>query len=1088
MSDKFYRISIERLFQWILNEEKEGRILGIYKENIFTPPIENPFKLERYGQVLETPLGVAAGPHTQMAQNIIAAWLTGSRYIELKTVQTLDELEVTKPCIEMEDEGYNCEWSQELKIKDSFDEYLNAWILIHVLKHKFGWNNSELGLIFNMSVGYNLEGILKPNVQWFFDKMNDCSVELEEKISKLEKLYPPIRGIKIPNQISNNITLSTMHGCPANEIESIGKYLIENRKLHTTIKLNPTLLGKNRLRYILNEKVGFDINVPDEAFEHDLKYDDAILIIKSLQKCADNSGVQFSLKLTNTLEAINTTNWLPEKEKMVYASGRALHPISINVAKKLQESFDGKLDLSFSAGIDAFNVAETLACNLKPITVCTDLLKPGGYLRMTQYFNELQKEFDKVDAKNIDEFIILKGNKATVSDSGMANLFGYADRVLDNKAFHKNSFPYQNIKTSRQLTAYDCVHAPCSETCAITQDVSEYMWHTANGNFERALHVIMKDNPLPNITGNVCDHICQTKCTRMNYDNSLLIRGIKRFNSEEEKVDITSIVKEKNGLNVAIIGAGPSGLSSAYFLALEGFNVNVYEAKPFAGGMASDSIPFFRLTDAQIKADVDLIKSLGVNFNFNYKVDLTRFKTIKSENDFIHIAVGAQSSKLLNIHGENCEGVFDQLTFLSKVRRKETVNLGKNVAIVGGGNSAIDTARTANRLVGVDGKVTVVYRRTKLEMPADAEEIKALLEEGIVLLELTAPQKIEKENDKLKFYLIKMELGEADISGRRKPIEIPNSEFSLFFDSIIPAIGQEVKLKFLENSKINLNYETLETDIPNVFAGGDAIRGADSLINAIADGKNIANEIFKRAKAFSGNQVQKLEKLTFAEFQQKQAIRVYGKSMPEIALNERNNFELVHPSLSETEAIAEASRCLFCNDVCNICVGVCPNFANVSFVATHEKIPIYRIEKRNERFVSFVESYFTIEQKPQIFNIGDFCNECGNCNTFCPTNDAPYLTKPKFYLTETSFDNEDNCYYLNDNNLVYKNNGIKQTLKIENDKLKYLSESLEIEFNMSDYSLIETKVLDNNFTSIVTDKIAEMIFLIKNLNKKIVFN
>ncbi|MBU0474114.1 MAG: putative selenate reductase subunit YgfK [Bacteroidetes bacterium] len=1088
MSDKFYRISIERLFQWILNEEKEGKIFGIYKENIFTPPTNNPFEIERYGQILETPLGVAAGPHTQMAQNIVAAWLTGSRYIELKTVQTLDELEVTKPCIEMEDEGYNCEWSQELKIKDSFDEYLNAWIIIHILKHKFGWENKEIGVIFNMSVGYNLEGILKPNVQWFFDKMNDCSAELEEKISKLEKLYPPIGEITIPKQISNNITLSTMHGCPANEIESIGKYLIENRKLHTTIKLNPTLLGKERLRYILNEKLGFDINVPDEAFEHDLKYDDAILIIKSLQKSADNSGVQFSLKLTNTLEAINTTNWLPEKEKMVYASGRALHPISINVAKILQESFDGKLDLSFSAGIDAFNVADTLACNLKPITVCTDLLKPGGYLRMTQYFTELQKEFDKVGAKNIDEFIISKGKKSTVNNSGMANLFEYADRVLENKAFHKNSFPYQNIKTSRKLTAYDCVHAPCSETCAITQDVSEYMWHTANGNFERALHAIMKDNPLPNITGNVCDHLCQTKCTRMNYDNSLLIRGIKRFNSEKENVDISSIVKDKNGLNVAIIGAGPSGLSSAFFLALEGFNVNVYEAKPFAGGMAADSIPFFRLTDAQIKADVDLIKSLGVNFNFNHKVDSKTFMLIQSQNDFIHIAVGAQNSKLLNIPGENYEGVFDQLNFLSKVRRKENVNLGKNVAIIGGGNSAIDAARTANRLVGSDGKVTVVYRRTKREMPADAEEIKALLEEGIELLELTAPLKIEKENGKLKFNLIKMELGEEDKSGRRKPLEIPYSEFSLFFDSIIPAIGQEVKLDFLENSTLNLNYETLETDIPNVFAGGDAIRGADSLINAIADGKNIAREIIKRATVISGNQVQQLEKLTSAEFQQKQAVRVYGKPMPEIALIHRNNFELVHPSLNETEAIAEASRCLFCNDVCNICVGVCPNFANVAFEATPENIPIYRIEKRDERFVSFVENYFTIEQKPQIFNIGDFCNECGNCNTFCPTNDAPYLTKPKFYLTETSFDNEDNCYYLSDNVLVYKNNGIKQTLKIENDKLKYLSESLEIEFNMSDYSVTETKVLNNNFTSFVTDKVAEMIFLIKNLNKKIVFN
>ncbi len=161
MSDRFYRISIEKLFKWILAEEKEGRFFGLYKENLFTPDKNDPFRLKRYGQLLETPVGVAAGPHTQLAHNIIASWLCGASYIELKTVQTLDEIDVTKPCIDMEDEGYNCEWSQELKIEDSFDEYLNAWILIHVLKHKFGWNMNEPGFIFNLSVGYDLKGILE---------------------------------------------------------------------------------------------------------------------------------------------------------------------------------------------------------------------------------------------------------------------------------------------------------------------------------------------------------------------------------------------------------------------------------------------------------------------------------------------------------------------------------------------------------------------------------------------------------------------------------------------------------------------------------------------------------------------------------------------------------------------------------------------------------------------------------------------------------------------------------------------------------------------------------------------------------------
>ena len=1096
MSDKFYRISIERLYRWILNEEKEGRIFGIYKENIFIPTKNDSFKLERYGQILETPLGVAAGPHTQMAHNIIASWLTGSRYIELKTVQTLDELEVTKPCIDMEDEGYNCEWSQELKIKDSFDEYLNAWILIHVLKHKFGWDSNELGVIFNMSVGYNLEGILKPNIQWFFEKMNDCSKELKDKKRQLEKLYPAIHDINIPSQISNNITLSTMHGCPADEIESIGKYLIEERKLHTTIKLNPTLLGPEKLRYILNEKLGYEITIPDEAFEHDLKYDDAIGIIESLQKSADKEGVQFSLKLTNTLEAINTTRWLPENEKMVYTSGRALHPISINVAQKLQESFNGKLDLSFSAGVDAFNVVDTLACNLKPITVCSDLLKPGGYLRMLQYLDELKKSFTEVGANSINEFIKVRGKREEacpesfcgIREAGLVNLSNYADSVLENRTYYKSNFPHENIKTPRKLTEYDCVHAPCTETCAVAQDVSEYMWHTANGNFGDALNVILLDNPLPNITGNVCDHLCQTKCTRMNYDDTLLIRGIKRFNSEEENVDVASAVKDKNGFNVTIIGAGPSGLSSAYFLALEGFSVTIYESKAFAGGMASDSIPFFRLTDEQINADVDLIKSLGVEFQFNQKVNAEFFNQIQKESDYIHIAIGAQGSKLLNIEGENLDGVLDQLAFLSKVRREEEITLGKDVAIIGGGNSAVDAARTANRLVGVDGKVTVVYRRTEKEMPADSEEIDALLAEGIELVELTAPQKIEMENEKLIFHLTKMELGEPDESGRRRPIEIPNSEFTMSFDSIIPAIGQEIQLEFLESGKLNLKDETLETELENVFAGGDAIRGADSLINAIGDGKKIAFEIIKRTNQNYDTENQKTEKLSLSDFQRNQATRVFGKPMPEISLDNRVDFELVHPSLNKEEAMAEASRCLFCDDVCNICIGVCPNFANITFESTPDRIPIYKIEKRGNEVINIIDGYFTVDQKPQIFNIGDFCNECGNCNTFCPTSDAPYLTKPKFYLTEESFNNEDNCYYLNNNVLIYKNNGQSHKVTIDKDFYKYESNGVEMEFNLVDYSVTKINVKPDKFSSIRLEKVSEMIFLLNNLNKKIIFN
>ena len=1089
MSDRFYKIPIEKLFKWILDEEKEGRIFGIYKELFFTPGKSDPFRINRYGKMLETPIGVAAGPHTQLAQNIIASWLCGARYIELKTIQTLDEIDVTKPCIDMEDEGYNCEWSQELKIKDSFDEYLNAWIIIHILKNKFGWNSVEPGFIFNVSVGYDLEGIKNPNVQWFLDKMNDCKNEKEAKIKKLESLYPGIHELNIPDQISDNVTLSTMHGCPSNEIEKICKYLIEERRLNTSLKLNPTLLGKEKLRKILNDKLGFEITVPDEAFEHDLKYDDAINIINSLKQSADKSGVEFGLKLTNTLESVNSTNRLPENEKMVYTSGRALHSISINLAEKLQADFNGELDISFSAGVDAFNVVDTLACNLKPITVCSDLLKPGGYLRLTQYLEEIQKSISITKQNNVDDFIKVKGNNEILSKAGLSNLKQYSSSVLENKLYHKNNFPYKNIKTKRTLTEYDCIHAPCIEECAVSQNVPEYMYHTANGDFEKAFESILKDNPLPNMTGNVCDHLCQSKCTRINYDNPLLIRGIKRFVSE--KYDGAGVVNKKNqnGLKAAIIGAGPSGLSCAYFLALQGFKVNVYESKSFAGGMVSGLIPYFRLNDKSVEADIDIIKSAGVQFHFNQKVDGKLFSDLQKINDYLYIGIGAQKSKRLNIPGEDLSGVTDQLNFLSKIRAKENVKLGKSVAVIGGGLSAIDAARTAKRLVGKDGKVIMLYRRTKAEMPAGQDEIIALLDEGVELSELVAPIAVHSNmNNLLSIECIKMQLREKDESGRRKPVPINGSEFNLEFENIITAIGQDVELDFLPGKKLIINNKTNETQIANVFAGGDAIRGADSLINAMSDGRKAAENIIKKAIEKKQITLEKTEyKLSPQEFLRKQAFREFGVPLPEIELSKRNGFDLVNPVLDEDIAVKEAQRCLYCDDVCNICVGVCPNFANIGFNANAVDIPIYKATKNDGKIEVSTERNFSITQKNQILTIGNFCNECGNCNTFCPTSGAPYKTKPQFYLTGESFMNEPIGYYYSEGVLKFKNNDHLEILSINENFLTYESDFVSAKFSNDNFTLIDIQFNSDSVDEVNLYKAAEMCFLINNLKNVSIF-
>ena len=426
MSDRFQPISMEQLTDWVFTElEQKDALFGIPRSAFFVPRPDHRYRIEKYGAELDTPFGVAAGPATQMAQNIIMSWLVGARFLELKTIQTLDELDVSKPCIAIEDEGYNVEWSQELKVYESFDEYLRAWVLIHALHHKFGWHGDRPGMIFNMSVGYNLEGMLKPNVQWFFDTMADASEYLPAYIDIVAEWYPEIREIDIPKRLSDSITLSTMHGCPPDEIERISSYLLRERDLNTSVKLNPTLLGADRVRAIVNEDLGFDdIPVPDAAFGHDLMYVDAVPMLHNLRRIAASRGLTFGVKLTNTLEV---DNWRDEFENddMMYLSGRALLPVTVNLASRIKEDFADKLLLSFSGGADYLNIPDLLRSGVKTVTVCSDLLKTGGYLRMLQYMEELDLQMDEVGASDLVDFSAKSGVRQPTS-ADFAQLMRYS--------------------------------------------------------------------------------------------------------------------------------------------------------------------------------------------------------------------------------------------------------------------------------------------------------------------------------------------------------------------------------------------------------------------------------------------------------------------------------------------------------------------------------------------------------------------------------------------------------------------------------------------------------------------------------------
>ncbi len=1083
MTDRLYPLSIGKLLRWIFTELKRGTVFGIPKELFYHPSPSDPFRMQKYGRLLENPLGAAAGPHTQLAQNIVCAWLCGARYLELKTVQVLDSITVTKPCIDMEDEGYNCEWSQELSLDQSFREYLKAWIIIHILKdHLSLGDKSEPGFIFNMSVGYNFDGIMQPSVQHFLDRMIHCQNELDEELDQVKKIVPHCADLNISSRITDNITLSTMHGCPPDEIEKIAKYLIQTRKLNTAVKLNPTLLGPRQLRRILNEILGFDVDVPDAAFEHDLDFSQAVSLIRGLQQAANESGTAFGVKLTNTLESVNIRKTLPQEEQIHYMSGRALHPVSIASARMLQTEFNGALDISFSAGADAFNTAHILACNIKPITVCTDILKPGGYMRFPQYIDQLRTEFDLKKARTIQQFILGESGLENAQEAGLKNLIQYEQAVLEAPQYLKSAFLYDGIKTDRSLGEYDCISAPCISACAAGQNIPQYMYYTAQGNYAKALEVIRDTNPLPGITGMVCDHLCMSLCTRMNFDAPLLIREIKRFAVENAECPTPVPESPKHPPRVAVIGAGPMGISAASRLARAGYRVTIFEQGDRAGGMVADAIPRFRLKPDTISNDLDLLTEQGVEIRFSHPVLESEFHRLRQEYDYVIISIGAQDSRKLDIPGANLTGVWDQLDFLRSAAQDETLPIGKQVAVIGGGNSAMDAARTALRLAGTDGTVKIIYRRTKKEMPADRHEVTASLAEGIQIMELVLPVEITEGPDGLIMTCRRMKQGPPDDSGRPAPVEVSGSEFQMSVDTIITALGQSVRIGALAGRNPVWDTDGKCIDFPNVFTGGDALRGASSVINAVGDGQRTA-EMIIRLDGKNQDESHSLSRTHTPghELLLKQAKRDFGPGAPRLKTENRYSFLPVTDTLSEAAARAEADRCLLCHEYCSICVSVCPNRANITYETNPSVFPVYQIVLKNEPIITR-QADFVIDQTFQILNLGDFCNECGNCTTFCPTSGRPFADKPTLYLSFEGWKNAQQAYRMDGSIMQYKNGKNVESLLKSGKGYEYQSEKIHLVLDSEDYSIKDYRLPDRNANSdemidIDTRSAVKMIFL-----------
>ena len=1038
MSDRFHPLSMEQLTDWVFTElEQKGSLFNVPRSAFFVPRPDHRFRRREYGVELETPFGVAAGPHTQMAQNIIVSWLVGARLIELKTVQTLDELEVHKPCIDVQDEGYNVEWSQELKVHESFDEYLRAWVLVHALHRWLGFPGERPGVLFNMSVGYNLEGILRPNVQWYLDAMADASRYLPGYVDIVARRYPAVREIDIPARISDTVTLSTMHGCPPDEIERISRYLLEERGLHTSVKCNPTLLGAEQVRGIVNDELGFaDVPIPDEAFGHDLKYADAVPMFGRLRDAADARGLTFGLKLSNTLEV---ENWRTafDRDPTMYLSGRPLHAVTVNLAATLAGDLGGDLPLSFAGGADCFNVADLLGAGIRTVTVCSDLLKSGGYLRMLQYTEHVDAAFDAAGAMDTGDFIrrtaLAAGyagdagsDAGSVSACAQFNLRRYADAVRGDWRYRKDSFRTDRSKTPRGLEAFDCIAAPCLDECPVDQQVPRYMAAVRAGEFAEAVRITRLDNPLPTVLGRVCDHLCENTCIRTHLDQPLAIRQIKRFIMDQERAASPRPAPPATATRVAIVGAGPAGLAAAEWLAYAGVGVTVFEEHPYAGGMVGGAIPSYRLPQAQIDQDLGVLERLGVEIRYGQRagVDFTLDELRAAGFAAVFVAVGAQLAKRLGLPGEDSSGVIDGVTFLRSVREGRPVAIGARVGVVGAGDTAMDCVRAARR-VGASS-VSLIYRRTIDQMPADPEEIHAIRDEGIQIVELARPVGLRIEDGALAgVTCTRTEYrGTRDAAGRKVPHDVPGSEFEIGLDTLILAISQHPVLDFFGERPpdltpggfIAVDPDTFETSLPGVYAGGDvAGAGPASIVKAAADGKRVAAAILASvgepgtavgaaAGAASPASPAEAGPPDVQALLVRRAHREYRVPIRVSDLDRRDGFEETVLGYTAEEAQREAGRCLDCDQICSLCVGVCPNVALMTYETAPVRAALPVLAVSNGALVADGSTSFVADQRLQVAVLTDLCNECGNCVTACPTSGKPYLDKPRLYLDRADFE------------------------------------------------------------------------------------
>ena len=925
MSDVMRPLAFDRLMIRALEEFRaQGRVFGVSRlYRCARAPLPLP------GGQAETPFGPAAGPHTQLAQNIVSAYAAGARVFELKTVQAVDGADlsrlVPKPCIYAADEGYNCEWSTELTVPQALEESVKAWFALSVLSREMGLGAPD-GFVFHMSVGYDLDGIRTPKVDAFLEGLRDasgaeafarCRAWLLDNLARFERVNRALVEA-IPAQVSQVVTLSTLHGCPPEEIERIAAYLLEQKRLHTFVKLNPTLLGYDFVRQRLNRLGDGDLAFDERHFREDLQWADAVPMLGRLQALAKRLGLTFGVKLSNTFPVQSRGGALPAQE--VYLSGRALYPLTIALARRVAEAFNGQMRISFSGGAEARNLAPLLKAGLWPVTVATTLLKPGGYDRLRPMADALDgslpAEVDVDAVRRLD------------------------DAAADDPLYRRRALPE---KLEKPLPLLDCFTAPCREGCPLCQDIPAYLSALRQGRTADALRIILERNALPFITGAICPQTCARLCMRGYYEGAVSIREAKRraaWDGLDAVLPTLSPAPARAGKRVAVVGGGPAGLAAASFLSRAGVEVTLWERRETLGGVVRHAIPAFRIDAQTVERDVALCAAYGATFHTGCEAPENPLK--EGYTDVV-LAVGAWKPGKLELRFGQA---MDALAFLQAARyRPDSLRPGTDVAVVGGGDTAVDAARAALRLPGVE-HVRLIYRRTRRYMPAAEDELRLALSEGVTLLELLSPVGVRDG----ALLCEVMALGSADESGRRRP-ESTGQAQSVPASLVVAAVGARVDAApftalgaALDRRGLPVTDAQFQTSVAHVYAIGDCLRGPATVAQAVADAGVVAQAICGAPLPPSGGRT-------------------------------------VGPCAACGELSAAGDRCLGCEQACEVCVQVCPNRAN-----------------------AVVEA----DGRRQILHLDALCNECGNCAVFCPYSGAPYRDKPTLFACREDFDHSEN--------------------------------------------------------------------------------